>query len=168
MEDLFSEGKTVRIETADGDTVELYMRFLKVKELAEFYRIVAIEDDVEKLASYIAMIKGTVEVDELIDDLPFEAVFDAFEDLNFPVGANDDSPEQGTNDNTPLQNFTAEFDFMVSQGHAFDVIMEYPVPRYLYLLKAAMHRVFGKKDKPKVMDTLDAFRKLGIPVKNKQ
>ena len=41
------------------------------------------------------------------------------------------------------------------------------MPRYRLLIDAACNRMFGKKEKPKPMDPLTAFMKLGIPVRKK-
>ncbi len=162
MEDLFSEGKVVRIETG-GETVERYMRFLKVKDLPEFFSIDEIDDDVEKLAAFIELIERKTEGE--IDSLASDAVFNAFINLNFGKAEPGEKKISGETDMT--NNLASAFDFLISQGHSFSAITEYTVPRYRYLMEAACTRLFDKPEKPKKMDPLDAFRKLGFPIKHK-
>ncbi len=164
MEDLFGEGKIIRIEAMYGDTVERYMRFLKVKELPEFYRINEIKDERERTLALIAMIKEKVEGE--IDSLPANDIRDAFIDINF--GSAPTSETVGAQGPVPLlHNLVNAFDFLISQGHSFSAIMEYTLPRYRLLIDAACERVFGKKEKPKKMDPLEAFQKLGFRIRRK-
>lgn len=166
MEDLFSEGKVVRIETdgENGEAAERYMRFLKVKDLPEFFSIDEIEDEVEKLAAFIRMIEQRTEGE--LDSLPSDTVFDAFINLNF--GKAEPGEKKTSAEINMVNNFANAFDFLISQGHSFSAIMEYTIPRYRHLMEAACTRLFGKKEKPKKMDPLDAFRKLGIPIRKKK
>lgn len=158
MEDLFDDGKIVKIETEYGIGVKLYMRYLKVKELPEFFRIAVISDVSKRIAYYINMIES--KVDEPIDYLSSDALFTVFENMNFSQPEDQGyGGEQGEIDN--VKNFDITFDFLISQGHRFSDILEYTVPRYRYLLEAASNRVFGKKKKP---DPLAFFSKMGIPV----
>lgn len=157
MEDLFCEGKTVRLDTPDGE-VELYMRYLKVRELPELFRIIAIEDYDRKMIASIALVKRVAEIDDLPHDA-LSAVFDAFKKMNLPDPAG--TGEEASDEASAVDNFTWAFDFMISQGHSIDTIMEYPLPRYRRLLEAATDRVFGKK---KEQDPLTFFQKMGIPV----
>ena len=163
MEDFFCEGKIVRIETDYGETVERYMRFLKVKEIPEFFRIDAIKDSLIRTDAFINMLDQKVEGE--IDSLPSDALRDVFIDINFGKA---EPGKKKTNDIINItNNLVSSFDFLISQGHSFSAIMEYTLPRYRYLQEAACTRMFGKKEKPKVMDPLAAFRKLGIPIKRK-
>lgn len=159
MEDFFNEGKTVRVDTGDGEGVDIYMRFLKVKEFPLFFRIAEIEDELTKLDLYVELIESVT--DYPIDSLPAEALFKAFEEMNFPVA--DGMEGRGRGEVNEVNNFDITFDFLISQGHRFDDIMEYPIPRYRSLCDAARDRVFGKKQKKK-SDPFDYFSRMGIPV----
>lgn len=163
MEDLFGEGKTVRIEAIYGDTVERYMRFLKVKELPEFYRINEIKDERERTLAFIAMIKQRV-VGE-IDSLPADDIRDAFVDMNF--GKAEPGEKKTSDEINIVNNLASAIGFLVSQGHSLSDIMEYPLPRFRLYGDTASDRVYGKKEKPTKMDPLDAFIKLGFPIKRK-
>ncbi len=165
MEDLFGEGKVIRIETKYGDTVERYIRFLKVKDLPEFFRIDAMENEVERMAALIAMIKQRVRGE--IRSLPGDDLRDAFMDMNFGSAPTSLIPKESVGGDT-LHNLISSFDFLISQGHSFSAIMEYTVPRYRHLMEAACNRVFGKKEKPKKTDWLDTFTKMGIPVERRK
>jgi hypothetical protein len=162
MDDLFGEGKTIRIDTKYGDTVERYIRFLKVKDLPKFFRIDALENKAERTASLIDMIEERV-VGET-DSLPGDDLRDAFMDMNF--GSAPTSETVGAQGPVPLlHNLVRAFDFLISQGHSFSAIMEYPLPRYRLLIDAACNRVFGKKKKT---DPFEFFSKMGIPVEARQ
>jgi hypothetical protein len=163
MEYFFNEGKTVTIETEDGTAVELYMRFLKVKELPEYFQISEIEDEANMLARYFVLIQSKVE-DEIDDNFSVHAVFNAFEKLNFSV-PEDQAVSGGKVDINEARNFDIGFDFLISQGHSFSAIMEYTVPRYQYFIQAASNRMFGKPKKP---DQMAFFSSMGIPVEHVQ
>jgi hypothetical protein len=165
MEDLFGEGKAVFIKTDYGETAERFMRFLKVKELPEFYRINEIKDERERTLAFIAMIKEKVTGE--IDSLPANDVRDAFIDMNFGSPAERDKKKVGAEDFLPVHNLASAIGFLVSQGHRLSDIMEYPLPRFRLYGDTASDRVYGKKEKPKKMDPLDAFIKLGFPIKRK-
>ena len=112
MEDLFGEGKTVFIKTDYGETADIYMRFLKVKELPEFYRINDIKDERERTVAFIAMIKEKTR--EEIGSLPANAVRDAFIDMNFGSPAEREKAEKKASGETDIvDNLASSFDFFV-------------------------------------------------------
>lgn len=173
MEDLFGEGKTVFIKTDYGETAERYIRFLKVKELPEFYRINDIKDERERTLAFIAMIEKRV-VGE-IGSLPGNDVRDAFIDMNFGSPAEREKTKKKTSGEINIvNNLASAIGFLISQGHSLSSIMEYPLPRFRLYGDTASDRVYGKaelslgkKEEPKKMDPLTAFQKLGIPIRRK-
>lgn len=167
MEDLFSEGKTVFIKADYGETVERFMRFLKVKELPEFYRINEIKDERERTLTFIAMIEKKVTGE--IDSLPANKVRDAFIDMNFGSPAEREKAEKKAGGNIDIvNNLASAIGFLISQGHLSRDIMEYPLPRFRLYGDTASDRVYGKKEEPKKMNPLDFFSKIGVPIRRKQ
>ena len=102
MEDLFGEGKVVFIKTDYGETAERFIRFLKVKELPEFYRVNEIKDERERTIAFIAMIEKRV-VGE-IGSLPANDVRDAFIDMNFGSPAEREKAKKKASGETDIVN----------------------------------------------------------------
>ena len=106
-------------------------------------------------------------IDREIESLPSDAlnkIIDTFMELNFGKREQGAKKTKGTTDDT--DELAIAFDFLIIQGHSFSDILEYTLPQLRIFQKVACDRLLGKKD-PKKMDPLDAFKKLGFPIKHK-
>lgn len=169
MDNFFAE-TYLTIEDESGESFELRMRPLKVKELPQFMRISAqageTDKELETLPGLIGLIKQTVDGD--ITGLPLDVldgIIDAFMEINFKNGATAPGGAKKKSDKIDIASELAiAFDFLICQGHAFNEIMEYTLPQFRIFQQTACDRLTGKKKQEK--NPIDVFRKMGIPIKN--
>lgn len=174
MEDFFSE-KILSVEDEDGEIVELKMRPLKVKEFPQIFRISAMQEkegaagengEMKILPFLIDLVAQTIDKD--IEKLPSDAlneIISEFIELNF--GKEEQGKKEIKNTINDTDELAISFDFLIIQGHSFSDILNYTLPQLRIFQKVACDRLLGKKT-PKKMDPLEAFRKLGIPIKYKE
>jgi hypothetical protein len=81
-------------------------------------------------------------------------------EFNFPKGST--STDEEGKEPDPKNGLIDCFDFLITHGHRYSEIMEYPVPLFNDFIIVIAERL-GVVKKP--MDAADAFRKLGIKIK---
>ncbi len=160
--DNFFFKKKLSIEDEAGNSIDLTIHPLKVKDLPEMIRIDEMDEE-EWTAAIIDMIGKRS--DREIESLPLDAlkgIIDEFMELNF--GKDEPTDKKKTDPKISfIDSITITFDFLIWQGHNFSEILEYELPLFFKLRDTAIERVFGKQK----MDPLEAFKKMGIPIKHK-
>lgn len=138
------------------------MRPLKIRDMPRILRIKSQEDWIEIIQS---------SVDRGVRDLPFTVLpklIDVFMKLNFPElspcpcirGTEKDGGSAAQRD------FMRSLEFMIAQGHVYSEMLEYDLPQFRLFVEAAIERLTGEKTKTKKMDTREALKKLGIPIRS--
>jgi len=168
----FFEELPIPISTEDGESIIVFMRPLKVKEIPILNRIIYLQErdtnSEQAIKMLVLLAANTLSVsnNEIPTEIHNELVQHMIE-FNFPK--KDDNPEKKPNNKQEEKDGLINcFDFLIANGHSYSDIMNYPVKIFNNFIIVTMERL-GIKQKP--IDPATAFRKLGLPVKprgNKQ
>lgn len=188
-DDKFFEERVIPITfhdeaTGHTDKFTVFMRPVKVKELSILNRIAYLQEinpeDQQAASMLVTLVTDTLSMDSA--EIPVEAIsglIDNFIEFNFPKPPEPKEYVPGENQRREELRKKKKakekakggdkaliecFDFLISQGHRYDEIMEYTVKQFTDFLSTAQERL-GIKKRP--MDTAVAFTKLGIPIKPK-
>lgn len=168
--ELFEE-LPIPINIEGGKDFMVFMRLLKVKEIPILNRIVYMQErdkNSEQAAiMLISLAASTLNVSS--DEVPIEASSGLVKNMisfNFPEKKEtpDDKPDDKPKKDKPKKKdgLINCIDFLISNGHNYGDIMEYPVRVYDHFIITIAERL-GVKQKP--VDPAEAFRKLGLKVK---
>lgn len=171
MKTYFAE-KQISITNAEGERLEFFMRPIKIKELQIINRVslLAESDDSEEFTTplLLSLVIGCLSIDgSCIPSQATETLINTFIDYNFPdtkkkTEESDRSKTKKKDDAEPLSFF---IDFLVHQGHAVRDIMEMTLAQFNELIVKAGERLSPSTKK---LDPLVAFRKMGIPIRNRR
>lgn len=176
--ELFEE-LPIPINLPDNTTIIVFMRLLKIKEINILNRIVYMQErdsnSQQAAVMLISLAASTLNIPS--NEIPVEASSKLVKymiSLNFP-----DKNKTGNNKkkNKTINNESSKsnkqnkkegliecIDFLISNGHTYDSIMEYPVKVFDKFVTIAAERLGLKQ---KTTDPAEAFRKLGLPVKKR-
>jgi hypothetical protein len=172
MKTYFQE-KQISITDADGEKLELFMRPLKIKELQIIQRVskLAESEDSDEFTTplLLSLVIDCLSINgHLVPVDATEDLINTFIEYNFPDTKKkfEESDRSATKKKTekvtePLSFF---IDFLVNQGHTVSDIMEMTMPQFNELIMKAGERLSPSTKK---MDPLVAFRKMGIPIRNR-
>lgn len=167
----FFEELPIPINIEGGKNFVVFMRLLKVKEIPILNRIVYMQErdpNSEQAAVMLILLAGST-LNLPIDEIPVEASSGLVKHMisfNFPEKKKD--PDDKTDDKSKKDTQKKKdglvkcMDFLISNGHKYSDIMEYPVKIFDNFIITVAERLGCK---PKVTDPAEAFRKLGLPVK---
>ncbi|MEE9356235.1 MAG: hypothetical protein V3U75_11650 [Methylococcaceae bacterium] len=166
----FFEELPIPINIEGGKSFLVFMRLLKVKEIPILNRIVYMQErdpnSEQAAVMLISLAASTLNVSS--DEVPIEASSGLVKNMinfNFPEKekAPDDNPDKPKKDKSKKKDGLINcIDFLISNGHNYGDIMEYPVRVFDHFIVTVAERL-GVKQKP--VDPAEAFRKLGLKVK---
>ena len=168
----FFEEKQISITNAEGEKLEFFMRPIKIKELQVISRVGALAEspDNEEFTTplLLSLMLNCLSIDG--KNIPAEAteeLINTFIDYNFPD--TEDSSEENNKSKAKQKKKKAEpltsfIDFLVNQGHTISDIMEMTMPQFSQFIKTAGERL---NPAAKVMDPIEAFKKMGIPIRSR-
>ncbi len=169
----FFEEKKITIINTEGEKVTFFMRPIKIKELKVINRVSALAEnaDAEEFTTplMLSLMLDCLSIDgKNIPISTTEKMIDTFIDYNFPDIKDEKKFEESDRSTTkkkkevePLSFF---IDFLVNQGHIVSDIMEMTMPQFNEFVVKAGERL---NPKLKIMDPLEAFRKMGIPIRKR-
>jgi hypothetical protein len=172
MNTFFAE-KLISIKNKEGEIIEFFMRPIKIRELIVINRVSALAENAgaEEFTTplLLSLLDDCLSIGtENIPASTAEKLIDTLIDYNFPdvkekkFEESDRSVTKKKKKNSePLSFF---IDFLVNQGHTISDIMEMTMPQFNDLVKKAGERL---NPETKVMDPLEAFRKMGLPIKKR-
>jgi hypothetical protein len=172
MKTYFQE-KQISITDAEGEKLDFFMRPLKIKELQIIQRVsvLAESDDSDEFTTplLLSLVIGCLSIDgEFVPGEATEELINTFIEYNFPDTKKkfEESDRSKTKKKTDKKAEPLSFfiDFLVNQGHSVSDIMEMTMPQFNELIVKAGERL---SPSTKQMDPLVAFRKMGIPIRNR-
>jgi hypothetical protein len=159
----FFDEKQISMKNREGQVVEFFMRPIKIKELPIINRIseLAEESGAEEFTTplLLSLMLDCLSIDG--SNIPASTAQDlvnTFIEYNFPDPEKADKKEKS--DKTEPLSFY--IDFLVSIGYSLCDVMEMTMLQFNELIIKAGERL---NPKSKVMDPLEAFRKMGIPIR---
>ncbi|MCP4254124.1 MAG: hypothetical protein GY775_12085 [Candidatus Scalindua sp.] len=172
MNTYFAE-KQIIIKNKIGEEVKFFMRPIKVKELKIINRVNALAEnaDAEEFTTplLLSLMLDCLSIEG--SNIPVSAtkeLIDTFIGYNFPEIKEEKKFEESDRSKTkkkkkvePLSFF---IDFLVNQGHTVAGIMEMTLPQFNELCEKAGERLHPEA---KVMDPLEAFKKMGLPIRKR-
>jgi hypothetical protein len=155
---------TINIEGSDSFIV--FMRPLKIKEIQILNRVAHLQEknpsDEQAAMMLVSLAVNTLNVSG--SEMPVETTSGLVAQMikyNFPQ-------DQKTKDKKLKEDTKGDlidcFDFLLLHGHKYSDIMEYTILQFNDFITILAERL-GLKKKP--MDAAQAFRKLGLPVKQR-
>lgn len=164
--DEFFYEQVILLELIDGQVLRVFMRPMKVKEISIASRIAAMQkEDIsenEYLPFLIQLVERAVSID--IDSLPMatlEKLIDVFLDLNFGDEKTKEKDQKKREIIIPSKLAIA-FDFLISQGHSYQDILEYTLPQVRLFQQVAVERLTGVKRE----DPVKALTEAGVVLKH--
>ncbi|WKZ15431.1 MAG: hypothetical protein QY317_16165 [Candidatus Jettenia caeni] len=169
MDDFF-QNCTICIDINYGDASQghlhkLTMRPLKVRELPLFLKYLDKtkkgHDAVLDLIDIISLV-----VDKPLKDLPslaLSSIVTVFMELNFPEKDKQIGSRKNTDKVIEEGQFARMIDFLISQGHHYQDILDYTLPQFKQFTNTAIERLTGKRIEKK--EPIDALTHLGIPIR---
>ncbi len=173
-DDNFFQELPVTINVEGMKPYTLFMRPLKVKEVQILNRVTYLQEkDPDSEQAGVILLRlmiGTLSVGP--DELPAEATSGLITQMikyNFPDNDNTDSPDNSNQDKKKINTKGGTglikcFDFLISNGHSYNNIMNYPIPIFNDFVDTVATRL-GLKKEP--LDPAAAFQKLGLPINSK-
>ena len=170
MKTYFTE-KQISITDAEGEKLDFFMRPLKIKELQVIQRVSVLAEN-ESSDEFTTPLLLALVIDCLSIDghcVPIDATEDlinTFIEYNFPDTKEEfeESDRSTTKKKKKTEPISFFIDFLVNQGHTVSDIMEMTMPQFNELIVKAGERLSPSS---KVMDPLEAFKKMGIPIRNR-
>ncbi len=168
MKIYFAE-KQISITDAEGEKLEFFMRPLKIKELQIVHRVSLLAES-ENSDEFTTPLLLSLVIDCLSIDakyIPSEAteeLINTFIEYNFPDTKKKLEESDRSKTKKKAEPISFFIDFLVNQGHTVSDIMEMTMPQFNELIVKAGERLSPSTKK---MDPLVAFRKMGIPIRNR-
>ena len=165
--DKFFDEKVITITNKEGLELTFFMRPIKLKEFQMIGRIAKLVENSNSSDDFVdpillGLVKAAISIDS--KHVPAEAVkslVDTYLDYNFPsMKEKDEEPETAIKKETKRLSFY--IDFLVNQGYVISDIMELTVIQFNEIIQAVADRLSPQK---KIMDPLEAFKKMGIPIR---
>ncbi len=172
MKTYFQE-KQISITDTEGEKLDFFMRPLRIKELQVVQRVskLAESEDSDEFTTplLLSLVIGCLSIDgNLVPAEATEELIKTFIDYNFPETKKkfEESDRSTTKKKTEKKTEPLSFfiDFLVNQGHTISDIMEMTMPQFNELIMKAGERL---SPSTKEMDPLVAFKKMGIPIRNR-
>lgn len=169
MDKYFKE-KHIVIGNDAGETIEFFMRPIKIKELKIINRVSVLAQasgsDEFTMPLLIELLNSTLSIDaEKIPVSASRGLVNAFMEFNFPEAKTGDGETIKTTDKSikkKLKELSFWIDFLATQNYSIADIMELTVLQFNELIKAAGDRLCPEK---KIQDPEAVFRKIGIPIR---
>ncbi len=167
MQKFFQE-KHIIITDSDGEKLEFFMRPIKVKELQIINRISIMAKSGSDEFTTPIMLKLVIDSLSISgENIPMSAsdkLIETYISYNFPELKEMENKEavKSVSKKKELQSLSFYIDFLVHQGHTVSDVLEMTLFQFNELIEAAANRINPPK---KVMDPLQAFRKMGIPIR---
>ena len=163
----FFEEKRISIENGDGDVLEFFMRPIKIKELPIINRVskLAEESDAEEFTTPLLL---SLMIDCLSiegEQVPAEAtqgLMTTFIEYNFPTPDEAEEKAKAHKKKEKSEPLSFYIDFLVSIGYSLFDILEMTMGQFNELILKAGERL---NPKSKIMDPMEAFQKMGIPIR---
>jgi hypothetical protein len=158
----------INMDKVEGEkSFTVFMRPLKIKEIQILNRVTYLQEkDPESEQAAMILINLAVRTLNVSNaEMPVEATSGLIKQMiefNFPKESTD--TDEASKKADPKNGMINCFDFLISHGHRHGDIMEYPVPLFNDFIIVIAERL-GVIKKP--MDATEAFRKLGIPIKQR-
>ncbi len=165
----FFEEKHISLSDEAGNSIEFFMRPLKVKEMHVVCRISKFYED-GKSHDYVTPLLLGLIIDTISIPGPkiplgaTEKLIDYFMEDNFTPEEEPGGEGPAAAKKEEIKPLSFYFDLLISQGHNYFEILDYPIPLFNDFLIALCDRLTGNK---KPMDPLAAFRRMGIPIENR-
>lgn len=167
----FFEEKLIVIGNDAGQKLEIFMRPIKIKEFKLINRIGKLAEG-NNSAEFIdpillELVSNSLSIDT--SKIPVAAVqglISKYLEFNFPEAEEDKTTDEKLKKvKKKIKRMAFYIDFLVTQGHNVPDIMELTVVQFNDLIKAAAERINPEKE---VMDPAEAFRKMGIPIRDRK
>jgi hypothetical protein len=159
----------INMDKYKGETsFTVFMRPLKIKEIQILNRVTYLQEK-DADSEQAAMILVNLAVRTLnvsASEMPVgttSGLIHKLIEFNFPKNS-DTSDEEDKSKSEPKNSLVDCFGFLITHGHCYNDIMEYPIPLFNDFIIVIAERL-GIKKKP--MDARAAFQKLGIPIKQR-
>ncbi len=169
MNKFFAE-KQITITDAEGERLEFFMRPIKIKELPIIYRVsvLAEQGNTEEFTTplLLSLMIDCLSIDG--SNIPVDAtgkLIETFIDYNFPK-PDETKTQESDRSKTKKKPEPISFfiDFLVNQGHSVSDIMDLTMSQFNELIMKAGERL---NPASKQMDPLEAFAKMGIPIRKR-
>jgi hypothetical protein len=154
-------------DTGEKSSFVVFMQPLKVKDIAILNRIAYLQekDEQDKQASMmlVSLMTSTLSLDS--DQIPIEAteqLIKYFIEYNFTNNNKKDDDIPGPKHENINEGLLQCIDFLISNGHRYADIMEYPITLLNDFVDTAAERLGLKK---KTIDPAQAFRQLGLTIR---
>ncbi len=170
MKTYFQE-KQISITDTEGEKLDFFMRPLRIKELQVIQRVSLLAEN-KSSDEFTTPLLLSLVIDCLSIDgkfVPVEAteeLITTFIEYNFPDTKEEfeESDRSTTKKKKKTEPISFFIDFLVNQGHTVSDIMEMTMPQFNELIVKAGERL---NPKTKIMDPIEAFRQMGIPIRNR-
>jgi hypothetical protein len=169
--DKFFEEKLIVIGNDAGQRLEIFMRPIKIKEFKLINRIskLAQGNNSDEFIDPILLelVSSSLSIDtEKIPAAAVQGLVGKYLEYNFPESKEEKSNEAKIKKaKKKTKRLAFYIDFLVNQGHNVPDIMELTIIQFNDLIQAAAERISPEKE---VMDPEDAFRKMGIPIRDRK
>lgn len=170
MKTYFAE-KQISITDEEGEKLEFFMRPLKIKELRVVHRVslLAESEDSDEFTTplLLSLVIDCLSIDaKYVPAEATEELINTFIEYNFPDTKKkfEESDRSTTKTKKTAEPISFFIDFLVNQGHTVSDIMEMTMPQFNELIVKAGERL---SPSTKQLDPLVAFRKMGIPIRNR-
>ncbi len=165
----FFEEKQITITNAEGEKLEFFMRPIKIKELVIINRVsvIAENENAEEFSTplLLSLMLDCLSIDgKNIPITATEKLIKTFIDYNFPPDKTEESDRSRTKKEKKTEPLSFFIDFLVNQGYCLSDVMEMTLPQFNELVKKAGERL---NPKLKIMDPLEVFKKMGIPIRKR-
>lgn len=167
------QSKPIPITITDdgiGDIMSfvVFMRPLKVKDIETLNYITYLQEidpgDEQATMLLVSIVVSTLSMPG--NEIPIGAtdkLIKYFIEYNFPPDPEDKTKEAPAKKDIN-DSLVSCVDFLISTGHSYADIMEYPVPLFNTFVEVAAERLGLKKA---TIDPAAAFRKLGLPIRSR-
>ena len=170
MKTYFQE-KQITVTDTEGEKLDFFMRPLRIKELQIIQRVSLLAENKDSDEFTTSLLLSLVVACLSIDGkfIPVEAteeLINTFIEYNFPDTKEEfeESDRSATKKKKKTEPLSFFIDFLVNQGYTVSDIMEMTMPQFNELIVKAGERLSPSS---KVMDPLEAFQKMGIPIRNR-
>lgn len=167
----FFEEKLLVIGNDAGQRLEIFMRPIKIKEFKLINRIskLAEGNNSDEFIDPILLelVSASLSIDtSKIPGSAVQGLVSKYLEYNFPETEEEkNNSEKLKKAKKKTKRLAVYIDFLVNQGHSVPDILDLTIFQFNDLIKAASERINPEKE---VMEPEDAFRKMGIPIKDRK
>ena len=168
MKTYFAE-KQISITDAEGEKLDFFMRPLKIKELQVIQRVslLAESEDSDEFTTplLLSLVIDCLSIDgKFIPAEATEELINTFIEYNFPDTKKEFEESDRSKTKKKAEPISFFIDFLVNQGYSVSDIMEMTMLQFNELIVKAGERLSPSS---KAMNPLEAFKKMGIPIRNR-